>query len=125
MECEIIGCFWRGPQQHGWLKPFVGTITLNDNGTFEGTTEDYYGKAKIKGQLSDARLEFKKEYEPGSRGAKGKIWHILKGDGYKKGDKIIYGGWKGIYQLPKTDDSDDSIDNQRRFGQATCTIHPL
>jgi hypothetical protein len=65
-------------------------------------------------------LEFNKEYDEDSTGAKGKIFYLLRAQAYDDAKKIVCGGWKGVYKLPA--DQTDLEDGGT--GQASCLIYP-
>lgn len=93
--CVIQGFFWAGSPNLAMYSPFVGEISMAEDGIFAGFTEDSYGRATIEGKLDGIVLEFDKTYDEKSRGAKGGLQFFLKTQGFQTQGKIACGGWKG------------------------------
>jgi len=85
MECIMMGFYYQadpiGAYQGRSLHKFVGNITVDSLGRFQGKTQDEHGNAEIRGQISTDVINFVKNYDTESislHGAnKDKILYVL------------------------------------------------
>jgi hypothetical protein len=120
----IQGFFWQGDPKGALQSPFIGEINVDESGAFEGHTTDHYGSATIKGRIDGSALEFEKNYEMKSKGAKGGICYLLRAQGYKDSEGIICGGWKGVYRILQPQNPGPGDCESFRCGEASCLIYP-
>lgn len=131
----ISGFFWEfvhwKEETEVHKTEFTGEINITDKGEFTGRVKDYWGEASVKGKISQAELEFIKEYErpspTGARGAKGPIRYRLQTLSFNKldsplGDPEFAGVWRGMYVITTGETLPDM--EEERYGYASCMIYP-
>lgn len=114
MDCIIMGFYWEERIERAIFHKFVGHISVDDSGEFEGTIEDDWGDASITGEIKRDKIFFRKEYTKASKN-KGATKNLLVYSFVPRAVNNVVVGWKGSW-----------VDKKEEFrgGGASCLIFP-